>query len=88
MVGLCTNQGGLDCSKSLILFSCCVVVLLPVLFILCLLQSQTNEALSTVLAHDKDLVWPWHRHEDLFKISFLKLLGTNYSNAHKYGVDV
>ena len=60
------------------LFYCCVVVDFLYLLSIC---SQSKEALSTVLACDKDLVWSWHRHGDLLEISLLGLLGTNYSNV-------
>lgn len=83
MVGLCTNQWGValvqeDHNTVCSIHYCCVVVS-SYLSIFCL----QKEALSTVLACDKDLVWSWHRHEDQPEISFLGLLGTNYSNAHK-----
>lgn len=94
MVGLCTNQWGValvqEDHNTTVLFTIVVLLLTSTEYIVVFLSfvSRSKEALSAVLAFDKDLVWPWHRHEDQLEISFLGLLGTNYSNAHEYGVDV
>lgn len=92
MVGLCTNQWGVALvqeDNNTVLFTI-VVLLLTSTYLVVFLSfvSRSKEALSAALAFDKGLVWPWHRHEDQLEISFLGLLGTNYSNAHEYGVDV